>query len=133
MPSRRNFLRQLTVVGTAMLLPLTAAHAAPAGTLAPLGPVSHFPTNQVVKVTLPGGKVAYVRRLPGKEPKYLALNAACTHRGCPVNWEASSKQFVCPCHGGVYNAQGVNISGPPPSPLATLKTQVKAGTLYAEV
>jgi menaquinol-cytochrome c reductase iron-sulfur subunit len=37
---------------------------------------------------------------------------------------------VCPCHGGRYNAEGVNISGPPPRPLQTYPTKVMHGTLY---
>lgn len=53
-----------------------------------------------------------------------ALSATCTHLGCQVGWHTESKTFICPCHGGVFNARGEVVSGPPPRPLDTLSTQV---------
>jgi cytochrome b6-f complex iron-sulfur subunit len=49
---------------------------------------------------------------------YIALSRICTHAGCSVNYNSSGKDFVCPCHGGVYNINGKVVSGPPPAPLA---------------
>jgi Rieske Fe-S protein len=46
-----------------------------------------------------------------------ALSATCTHLGCQVRWEAKEKKFRCPCHGGVYGADGAVLEGPPPRPL----------------
>ena len=37
---------------------------------------------------------------------YRALSATCSHLGCRVNWDAADKQFMCPCHGGVYDRDG---------------------------
>ena len=34
--------------------------------------------------------------------------------GCPVSWFPQSGLFMCPCHGGVYYADGSYASGPPP-------------------
>ena len=42
----------------------------------------------------------------------LAVN--CAHLGCPVSWFPQSGLFMCPCHGGVYYANGDRASGPPP-------------------
>lgn len=50
--------------------------------------------------------------------KLHALSAVCTHLGCLVKWMPNEDIFFCPCHAGVFDANGVNISGPPPSPLA---------------
>jgi menaquinol-cytochrome c reductase iron-sulfur subunit len=46
-----------------------------------------------------------------------ALSATCTHLGCQVQWDAESTRFRCPCHGGVFDAQGQVVDGPPPRPL----------------
>ncbi len=41
----------------------------------------------------------------------------CTHLGCIPNFESIEKGFLCPCHGGRFTSDGVNIAGtPPPSP-----------------
>ena len=41
----------------------------------------------------------------------FAIN--CAHLGCPVRWFPQSQLFMCPCHGGVYYADGSRASGPP--------------------
>jgi Rieske Fe-S protein len=52
------------------------------------------------------------------------LSATCTHLGCQVRWEAESKRFLCPCHGGVYGPDGRVLDGPPPRPLETIDVRV---------
>jgi Rieske Fe-S protein len=46
--------------------------------------------------------------------KFLVFSVNCAHLGCPVEWFAESGLFMCPCHGGVYYANGKHASGPPP-------------------
>ena len=42
----------------------------------------------------------------------------CTHLGCIPAYKKDTKTFFCACHGGVFDASGVNEPGlPPPSPL----------------
>lgn len=53
-----------------------------------------------------------------------ALSATCTHLGCQVQWDGSAKQFHCPCHGGIYDASGQVLGGPPPRPLDTVDARV---------
>lgn len=48
---------------------------------------------------------------------YVAVSAVCTHQGCTVGYLASSSQFRCPCHGGMFDINGNVLSGPPPSAL----------------
>jgi Rieske Fe-S protein len=45
---------------------------------------------------------------------FLVLAVNCAHLGCPVEWFQESGLFMCPCHGGVYYADGERASGPPP-------------------
>ena len=59
----------------------------------------------------------------------LALSATCSHLGCNVNYDEPSGQFKCPCHAGMYDANGKNISGPPPRPLSRLEAKVENGRL----
>ena len=35
--------------------------------------------------------------------------------------------FICPCHGGVYDFQGKRIGGPPVRPLDQFQTRVRNG------
>jgi len=57
------------------------------------------------------------------------LSARCTHLGCTVHWDAARNLFACPCHGGLYNAQGQVIGGPPPRPLHRLEAKLEGGKL----
>ena len=63
------------------------------------------------------------------QASYIALSRVCTHQGCTVSYNSSGKNFVCPCHGGVYNLNGRVTSGPPPSPLAQYQVTVSGTTL----
>ena len=56
-----------------------------------------------------------------------AVSTTCTHLGCGVAWNAERKAFLCPCHGGVYGADGRVLAGPPPRPLAKAPLVVAGG------
>ena len=61
------------------------------------------------------------------------LSATCTHLGCLVAWEADDAQFRCPCHGGVFDASGKVVSGPPREALRTLQARVQGGTVLVQL
>jgi menaquinol-cytochrome c reductase iron-sulfur subunit len=71
---------------------------------------------------------AWVRR--DSETAFTAFAVNCTHLGCPVNWRPDAGLFLCPCHGGVYYADGSVAGGPPPHPLFRYEVQVRDGHLY---
>jgi Rieske Fe-S protein len=58
------------------------------------------------------------------EKQVRAVSATCTHLGCQVHWEAKDKHFRCPCHGGVYDATGKVLAGPPPRPLDSVDARI---------
>lgn len=58
---------------------------------------------------------------------FIAFSINCTHLGCPVRWLAKANLFMCPCHGGVYYANGDVAAGPPPLPLPRYPVRVKNG------
>jgi Rieske Fe-S protein len=113
---------------------LFGARRAPDDVWVPLGPLQNFPENQTRLVTFDNpirqpwsGMVAHTGvyvRYEGRDKKdaanatkgykFLVLAVNCAHLGCPVEWFAESGLFMCPCHGGVYYANGEHASGPPP-------------------
>ncbi len=70
---------------------------------------------------------AYVRREAADQFTVFAIN--CAHLGCPVRWFSESQLFMCPCHGGVYYADGSRASGPPERGLFTYDTKIQRGKL----
>jgi Rieske Fe-S protein len=138
---RRSFLGWLTyglsaVAAAAVGIPfigyLFGARKAPVKWL-PLGPVTEFPQDQTRLVTFTNpirqpwdGVVAHTGvyvRYEGRDEheadetkahRFLVLAVNCAHLGCPVEWFQESGLFLCPCHGGVYYANGERASGPPP-------------------
>ncbi len=66
-----------------------------------------------------GGKPCLVVQTPDGEVK--AMNAICTHTDCTVKYRPDKGDIFCSCHGGVYDTNGRNVSGPPPRPLETYK------------
>jgi menaquinol-cytochrome c reductase iron-sulfur subunit len=73
-------------------------------------------------------KTLYLKIKANEKP--VALSPVCTHLGCGVSWDEKQKKFFCPCHGGVYDAEGKVIAGPPPHPLDRLEVKVEDGKLF---
>lgn len=67
-----------------------------------------------------GRKLFIVRDQEG----FLSLSARCTHLGCLVVWNRDHRMFLCPCHGGKFDAEGRNVEGPPPRPLDQLSLRL---------
>jgi menaquinol-cytochrome c reductase iron-sulfur subunit len=78
-----------------------------------------------------GKTTAYVRRSSeelGEEPgQFIAVSNRCVHLGCPVRFVEAAGNFICPCHGGVYDFQGKRIGGPPVRPLDQFQVRVRKG------
>ncbi len=70
---------------------------------------------------------AYVRRT-ASDVTVFAIN--CAHLGCPVRWFSESQLFMCPCHGGIYYADGARAAGPPERGLFTYEQKVESGKLF---
>jgi menaquinol-cytochrome c reductase iron-sulfur subunit len=58
------------------------------------------------------------------------LSPICTHLGCPIDWNAETSQFRCPCHGGIFDRSGAHLSGPPPRGMDPLDFQVRDNRLW---
>lgn len=106
-----------------------------------LGPVETFPTGETRLATYQNPSrnswdgqtdnvACYVRSEGSNQFKVFAIN--CAHLGCPVRWFPQSQLFMCPCHGGVYYADGSRASGPPERGLFTYNWQVVSGELQID-
>lgn len=62
------------------------------------------------------------------------LSNSCAHLGCPVRWFPEEHEFLCPCHGGIYDINGGYIGGPPPRGMYRyIQAQVREdGNLYVK-
>ena len=67
----------------------------------------------------------------------IAMSAACTHMGCIVQWQNSDRKFHCPCHGGLFTANGGVDTGASPvhylTDLPRLQTRIENGNVYVQV
>jgi thiosulfate dehydrogenase (quinone) large subunit len=100
----------------------------PAGTT--VAAASSVPVGRALSFTAPDGNPAWVVHPSGDT--FVAFSAVCTHNGCTVQFDPSTVEFVCPCHGGVFDGRtGQVLQGPPPSPLASLGIQVVNGQIRA--
>ncbi len=70
-----------------------------------------------------GGKPCLVIRTADGEVR--AFNAVCTHTDCTVEYRPNEGDIFCNCHGGVYDAGGRNVAGPPPRPLEAYKVTLR--------
>lgn len=63
------------------------------------------------------------------EDRYTVVIGLCTHLGCIPSWNASKKEFLCACHGGVFDASGLVVTAPPPRPLDIPPFKIDGTTL----
>jgi menaquinol-cytochrome c reductase iron-sulfur subunit len=145
---RRRLLAKVTVglglvSGAVLATPMVGFVVAPLLRKVPrewrsVGRVSSFLVGDTVAVTfadasaLPwagvtGKTAAWLRRLD--ESTFVAFSIHCAHLGCPVRWLADAHLFMCPCHGGVYYADGTVAAGPPPHPLSRYAVRISDGNV----
>ena len=97
-----------------------------------IGSASQVPVGQAGRFTDPAsGDPAFVVHTSGSN--FAAFSAVCTHAGCTVQFDSGNMQFVCPCHGGAYDARtGQVLAGPPPSPLTAIPVHVVDGQIRVD-
>ena len=126
---------------------------------ADLGPIENFPESEYVIATYLSNpsigevtrRTAFVRnngQTDAGEPSFTILYSRCVHLGCPVqpngpiDEEARTElengvelrpvlaqSFGCPCHGGLYDAEGNRQAGPPVRSMDRYTFSIKNGRL----
>jgi Rieske Fe-S protein len=128
---------------------------------ADLGPIENFPLDTFVIASYLANpkqgevsrRTAFVRNngfTEGGEPSFTILYSRCVHLGCPVQPngpidEAGLKEvdgiqlrpvlaqsFGCPCHGGLYDAEGNRTAGPPVRALDRYTFSIRDGRLILQ-
>jgi quinol---cytochrome c reductase iron-sulfur subunit, bacillus type len=128
---------------------------------ADLGPIENFPDGEYVIATfLANPKIGEVTRrtvfvrnngtTDSGEPSFTILYSRCVHLGCPVqpngpiDEEAKkdvkgvelrpvlAQSFGCPCHGGLYDAEGNRRAGPPVRSMDRYTYSIRNGNLVLE-
>lgn len=142
--SRRRFLERLSIIlgsiaGAIVAIPvvgLLLGLRKPSKEWRTVGKLEDFALGATVKVSfldpspLPWAGVtaqtaAWLRRTGDQQ--FVVFSIDCTHLGCPVRWLPDANLFMCPCHGGVFYANGRVASGPPPRPLIQYPVRVENG------
>src|SRR5438105_12615697 len=54
----------------------------------------------------------------GRDGRFLAYNAECTHANCFVTWKAADEEIECPCHGSRFASDGRVVYPPARGDLA---------------
>ena len=125
---------------------------------ADLGPIENFPEGQYVIATylsLPeqgevSRRTAFVRnngQTEEGEQSFTILYSRCVHLGCPVQPNGPideegltevngvelrpvlAQSFGCPCHGGLYDAEGNRQAGPPVRSMDRYSFSIRNGRL----
>jgi len=100
--------------------------------------LARFAVGASVSFRAPNGeRIAIARQgARGDVDDFVALSSTCPHLGCQVHWEGQNERFFCPCHNGVFDRDGVGVSGPPGEAgqsLPRYPLKVEAGLLFIEV
>jgi menaquinol-cytochrome c reductase iron-sulfur subunit len=143
-PERRRFMSRIsialsaiaaTIVGIPVVGFILGPLIAPEPDVwRPVGPVESFERGRTVKVSfldpspmawagVTAMTAAWLRRLESGD--FVAFAVNCSHLGCPVRWLQKAGLFMCPCHGGVYYADGSVAAGPPPRGLFKYPVRVR--------
>lgn len=136
------------VVGGALLVPPLATVLSPvwgrpgASDWVEVGPLTAFAAGEVRQavVQIPRADWAEALRArgvfvwrPSAEEELVVFSRACTDLGCPVTWDPGSGWYFCPCHGAIFDREGVPQKGPPRRPLHRYATRVRDGVLEIDL
>ncbi len=118
--SRRDFMAKI-LMGAGLILAYGAL--AVEGIFFVLPPSKKIPTRKLFAGKLDQYKVGLIQTFYDLEGKQIlvkrdesglrAFSSVCPHLGCRVHWEEDKNRFLCPCHGGIFNEEGVATAGPP--------------------
>ena len=102
-----------------------------------LGFRSELGPGQSRPVTLPSGeRMILVNTGKGPSHGFRGFSSRCPHLGCRVHFAPEGDRYVCPCHDGIFDLDGVGTSGPPAQAgqrLAAYRIEADGDSLYAMV
>lgn len=63
----------------------------------------------------------------------VVFSRACTDLGCPLDYDAGSACFFCPCHGGIFGRDGQRLAGPPDRPMDRYDLRIRDGVVEIDL
>jgi len=107
----------------------------------PIGPLNEVPIGTVQDGAIVAEPDSWPRTLPGKSvfiwrpsaEELVVFSRSCTDLGCPLDHEAGSGCYFCPCHGGIFAPDGERLAGPPNRPMDRYAHRVRDGVLEIDV
>lgn len=85
-------------------------------------PLSELPPGTRLRVLHHGFPVEVKRADDGA---VTARSLLCTHTGCEVVWQPDRQLYHCPCHEGLFDADGRVVAGKPPLPLRDVPVRLE--------
>ncbi|VXD22994.1 QcrA and Rieske domain-containing protein [Planktothrix paucivesiculata] len=76
---------------------------------------------------------ALIIRNPKNIQEVFAVNPTCPHLDCIVKWEASKKEFGCPCHASQFTPDGQVIKGPADRELKPYLAKVEGNIILVKL
>lgn len=107
----------------------------------PVGHIDDFPQGEMIKAVIPVPRDDWARSLREKgvfvlretADRVIVFSRNCTDLSCPVTFEPGSGWFFCPCHGGIFDQQGVPRAGPPKIPLHRYANRIRENILEVDL
>ena len=132
--TRRAFCADLLLTSTGLML----AGPNVAKAVASQDSMVAYPARKIegAELLLPGSSLYFnypTRNDPAvllrvSDSEYRAYSRRCSHAGCSVDFDPSSRCFMCPCHRGAYDGRmGHVMFGPPRRPLDEIVLETRAG------
>jgi Rieske Fe-S protein len=128
---RREFLVKASAIAGGVVLSLSGLNTASSQELKPAdttaddlvlkldssGPLSKVGGSQTFDTK--SGKIIVIR---SGDMSFAAFSAKCTHKGGTLNYDANTKQLVCPLHGSQFDSSnGSVLKGPAKTALPAFK------------
>ena len=79
------------------------------------------------------GILGYRLILRRERDRILAFSTVCPHLGCAVSWQETTREFVCPCHAGRFDAAGTPVAGPVDAALARFPARQQGELIVVEL
>jgi cytochrome b6-f complex iron-sulfur subunit len=109
------------------LLPLTESANAQSNRFQAIATVSELnKKGQILKLKTPLGNVLIVRTA---QKVLTAVDPACPHANCLVDWQKAANQFICPCHGSKFDGSGKILAGSAAKSLKTYPVKIQGDSI----
>jgi menaquinol-cytochrome c reductase iron-sulfur subunit len=105
-----------------------------------VGRLSNFPIARVTEGVLQDSSRHWPRGVSDvgvfvwrrSDADLVVFSRSCTDLGCPLDYQAGSGCYFCPCHGGIFGPDGRRLAGPPKAPMHRYQHRVREGVLEVD-